>query len=192
MHDTSARLVERVLPTAPRRWVLTAHFPVNSTSHAPQSFCVTDGEQPSLLIYSMQVGPWNVPLQRLLPNMTSDKIVPVILIVEDEALVRLSAVEMLEDAGFRMIEAANSDEALELLSADSDVQLLFTDINMPGTIDGLVLARQVHDRWPHIGIMVASAKQAPQPEELPVGSRFEQKPYCSDTVVRHARELTSA
>ena len=99
--------------------------------------------------------------------MISERTVPVILIVEDEALVRLSAVGMLEDAGFRMIEAVNSDEALELLAADSDVQLLFTDVNMPGTIDGLALARQVHDRWPHIGIMVASAKQVRQPEELP-------------------------
>src|SRR3984893_2341977 len=128
----------------------------------------------------------------MLPNMTSERTVPVILIVEDEALVRLSAVGMLEDAGFRMIEAVNSDEALELLAADSDVQLLFTDVNMPGTIDGLALARQVHDRWPHICIMVASAKQVRQAEELPAGSRFEQKPYSSDSVVRHARELTSA
>jgi CheY-like chemotaxis protein len=124
--------------------------------------------------------------------MTSERIVPVILIVEDEALIRLSAVGVLEEAGFRMIEAVNSDEALELLAADSDVQLLFTDINMPGTIDGLALARQVHDRWPHIGIMIASAKQVRQAEELPAGSRFEQKPYSSDSVVRHARELTSA
>jgi CheY-like chemotaxis protein len=127
----------------------------------------------------------------MLPNMTSERIVPVILVVEDEALVRLAAVGMFEDAGFRMIEAVNSDQALELLAADSDVQLLFTDVNMPGTIDGLALARQVHDRWPHIGVMVASAKQVLQPEELPAGSRFDQKPYNPDTVVRHARELTS-
>jgi len=99
---------------------------------------------------------------------------------------------MLEDAGFLMIEAVNSDQALELLASNSDVQLLFTDVNMPGAIDGLALARQVHDRWPQIRIMVASAKQEPKPEELPVGSRFEQKPYSLDTVVRHARELTLA
>jgi two-component system, response regulator PdtaR len=117
---------------------------------------------------------------------------PVILIVEDEVLVRLSAVGMLEDAGFRMIEAANGDEALELLEADSDVQLLFTDIHMPGAINGLALAKRVHDRWPHIGIMVASARPMQRPHELPAGSRFEQKPYSPATVVRHARELTSA
>src|SRR5580658_2798126 len=108
----------------------------------------------------------------MLPIMTFERIVPVILIVEDEALVRLAAVGMLEDAGFRMIEAVNSDEALELLAADSDVQLLFTDVNMPGTIDGLALARQVHDRWPHIGIIVASGRSAPQNCELPAGAHF--------------------
>ena len=140
----------------------------------------------------MHVERRNVTRQRMLTTMTSEQIAPVILIVEDEALVRLSAIGMFEDAGFRMIEAGNSDEALELLETDCDVQLLFTDVNMPGTIDGLALARQVRDRWPHIGIMVASAKPMLQPDELPAGSRFEQKPYSSDTVVRHARELTSA
>jgi CheY-like chemotaxis protein len=124
--------------------------------------------------------------------MTSKQFVPVILIVEDEALVRLAAVGVLEDAGFRLIEAANSDQALELLASDSDVQVLFTDISMPGAIDGLALARKVRHRWPHIGIMVASAKRLPQPGELPAGSRFEQKPYNLDAVVRHARELTSS
>ena len=123
--------------------------------------------------------------------MTFERIAPVILVVEDEALVRFAAVGMLEDAGFRMIEAVNGDQALQLLTADSDVQLLFTDVNMPGAIDGLALARQVRDRWPHIAIMVASAKQMSQSEQLPAGSRFEQKPYSSDTVIRHARELTS-
>src|SRR5580698_6065956 len=128
----------------------------------------------------------------MFPKMTSERTIPVILIVEDEALVRLAAVGMLEEAGFRMIEAVNADQALELLAADSDVQLLFTDVNMPGTINGLALARQVHDRWPHIGIMVASANRVPQSEDLPAGSWFEQKPYSIDAVVRHARELTSA
>jgi len=124
--------------------------------------------------------------------MTSEQIVPLILIVEDEALVRLSAIGMFEDAGFRMIEATNSDEALELLNADSDVQLLFTDVKMPGTIDGVSLARQVRDRWPHIGIMVTSSRSMSRVDELPSGSRFEQKPYTPATVIRHARELTSA
>ena len=98
-------------------------------------------------------------------------------------------VGMFADAGFRTIEAANSDEALDLLGADSEVQLLFTDVNLPGTIDGLALARQVSDRWPHIGIIVVSGQSWPQPHELPAGCRFHRKPYDPDTVVRHAREL---
>jgi two-component system, response regulator PdtaR len=120
-----------------------------------------------------------------------DRIGPLILVVEDEPLVRLAAVAMLEDAGFRIIEAMNGDQALELLAADSDVQLLFTDVTMPGTIDGFALARQVRHRWPHIAIMVVSAKRVSQPDRLPAGSRFEQKPYSPETLVRHARELTS-
>jgi CheY-like chemotaxis protein len=126
----------------------------------------------------------------MLSSMTSERIVPVILVVEDEALTRLSAVIMLEEAGFRIIEAGDCDNALELLEADSDVQLLFTDITMPGTMDGLALARRVRDRWPHIGIMVGSAKPMPRPDELPTGARFEQKPYSPERVVKHARELT--
>jgi CheY-like chemotaxis protein len=128
----------------------------------------------------------------MLPTMASVLHIPaLILIVEDEALVRLSGVGIFADAGFRIIEAVNSDEAL-FLEADSDVQLVFTDVNMPGTIDGLALARQVHDRWPRIGIMVVSGQSMPQPHELRAGSRFHRKPYDADTVVRRARELTAA
>src|SRR5580704_9468766 len=115
-----------------------------------------------------------------------------ILIVEDEALMRLLGAGMLADAGFRVIEAVDSDEALEFLEADSDVQLLFTDVNLPGTIDGLALARQVHSRWPRIGIIVVSGKALMLPDELPAGGRFYRKPYDADVVVRHARELTAA
>ena len=135
---------------------------------------------------------WNVTPRGMLPTMTLERPVPAILVVEDEPLVRLAAVGMLEDAGFRMIEAADGEQALELLTADSDVQLLFTDVTMPGSIDGFALARRVRDRWPHIALMVVSAKRVPQSEELPAGCRFEQKPYSPETVVRHARELTSA
>jgi CheY-like chemotaxis protein len=88
-----------------------------------------------------------------------------------------------------MIEAANSDDALV---ANPDVQLLFTDVNMPGATDGLALSRQVRDRWPHIGIIVVSGQSIPQAHEMPAGARFVRKPYDADTVVRHARELMAA
>jgi len=129
----------------------------------------------------------------VLPLVSSLSRLPAsILIVEDEALVRFLGVGMFADAGFRVIEAADSEEALEVLAADSEVQLLFTDVNLPGTMDGLALAAQVHDRWPHIGIIVVSGKAIPQPHELPAGCRFYRKPYDADTVIGHARELTAA
>jgi CheY-like chemotaxis protein len=115
-----------------------------------------------------------------------------VLIVEDEAFVRILGAGMLAHAGFRVIEAADSDGALEILEADADVQLLFTDVNLPGTIDGMALARQVHERWPRIGIIMVSGRATPQPGELPPGCLFHRKPYDEATVLRHAHELTAA
>jgi CheY-like chemotaxis protein len=126
----------------------------------------------------------------LAPSATPDPVS--ILIVEDEVLVRAFGAGLFADAGFRTIEAANSDEALHLLGGDSKVNLLFTDVNLPGAIDGLALARQVSRRWPHTGIIIVSGQSMPQPHELPAGARFHRKPYDPDIVVRHARELMAA
>jgi two-component system, response regulator PdtaR len=109
--------------------------------------------------------------------------------VEDEALVRLLGVGTFADAGFRVIEAIDGDDALGLLEANSDVQLLFTDVSMPGKMNGLALAREVHDRWPHIGIMVVSGQSIPGKHKLPAGSRFLRKPYCPEAAVNHAYEM---
>jgi two-component system, response regulator PdtaR len=111
--------------------------------------------------------------------------------VEDEALVRVLGAAMLIDAGFRVVEAGDSDEALEFLKSDCDVQLLFTDVSLPGAIDGLALAQRVRERWPRIGIIVVSGKSLSRPDELPTGSRFYRKPYDEAALVRHARELTA-
>jgi two-component system, response regulator PdtaR len=115
-----------------------------------------------------------------------------ILIVEDEALVRIAGVGIFADAGFRVIEAVDGEGAVEFLEAGSDVRLLFTDVDLPGAIDGLALAWRVRARWPHIGIIVASGRSVPQLPELPSGSRFHRKPYDAETVVRHAREMMVA
>ena len=115
-----------------------------------------------------------------------------VLIVEDEALVRISGAGMFTDAGFRVIEAVDSNEALECLVMDSEVHVLFTDVNLPGISDGLALARQVRSRWPHIGIIVVSGHSIPRPYELPAGCGFHRKPYDAGSVVRHARELMAA
>jgi CheY-like chemotaxis protein len=104
-------------------------------------------------------------------------ITPAVLIVEDEPLVRLCAVETVEAAGFTVIEAANADEAIRILESRRDIRVVFTDIHMPGSMDGLKLAHAVRDRWPPIKIIVTSGRQSVAERELPAGGRFFAKPY---------------
>ena len=102
----------------------------------------------------------------------------VILIVEDEVLIRLGAVQIVEDAGFEVIEAANADEAIEILETRNDIRVIFTDIHMPGSMDGLKLAHAVRHRWPPIKIIVTSGREYPSEHDLPEGGRFFPKPYA--------------
>ena len=104
-------------------------------------------------------------------------ITPAVLIVEDEPLVRLCAVETVEAAGFTVIEAANADEAIRILESRRDIRVVFTDIHMPGSMDGLKLAHAVRDRWPPIKIIVTSGREKVAERELPAGGRFFAKPY---------------
>jgi CheY-like chemotaxis protein len=99
-----------------------------------------------------------------------------VLVVEDEMMLRMRAVDIVEDAGFTPVEAANADDALVVLESRSDIDLLFTDIQMPGTIDGLKLAHAVHARWPTIKIMLVSGQVTPTESEKPANSRFYGKP----------------
>ena len=114
---------------------------------------------------------------------------PVVLIVEDEWLVRFHAVEMIAEAGFIALEAANADEAVAILEARNDVRLVFTDIDMPGSMDGLKLARAVRDRWPPIKIIVTSGQRFASADEMPAGGRFFGKPYNLAEVTRTMRQL---
>jgi len=102
---------------------------------------------------------------------------PVVLIVEDEALVRMNAVEAIDCAGFDVVEAADADEAIAILEQRNDVCLIFTDVHMPGSIDGLKLAHFVKDRWPPIKIIATSGNATITDSDLPQGSRFMAKPY---------------
>lgn len=102
---------------------------------------------------------------------------PSILIVEDEPLVRLCAVEVLEDTGYQVVEAANADEAIAILESRRDIRVIFTDIHMPGSMDGLKLAHAVRDRWPSIKIIVTSGREKIAPQYLPEGGHFFAKPY---------------
>ena len=117
---------------------------------------------------------------------------PVVLIVEDEPVLRMLAVEVVEEAGFIAIEARDADEAVILLESRTDIAMLFTDINMPGSMDGLKLAHAVRDRWPPIKILVVSGKQRLQPSELPSNSCFLGKPYQVTALVEELRSLVGS
>lgn len=117
---------------------------------------------------------------------------PVILIVEDEFFLRLDSAETIESAGFEVIQAANADEAIAILNARPDIHVVFTDIQMPGSMDGLKLARFVRDRWPPIKIVATSGHVTVDEDDLPDGSVFLPKPYHGAEVVATLREMTSA
>jgi two-component system, response regulator PdtaR len=109
--------------------------------------------------------------------------VPVVLVVEDDELVRALAVETVEEAGFLALQAANADEALLILDTRAEIALVFTDIDMPGSMDGLKLAHAVRDRWPPIKIVIVSGKAHPLDADLPSNSRFFAKPYTVSKMV---------
>lgn len=112
-----------------------------------------------------------------------------VLVVEDEAIVRMGIVDELEDAGFEVFEAANSDVAIDILVAYPRIEVMFTDIDMPGGVDGLKLAASVRDRWPPITIIITSGHRAVGVESLPARARFMPKPYNPDVVVRSIKEM---
>ena len=113
----------------------------------------------------------------------------VVLVVEDEAIIRMGAVQMLEEAGFDVVEADNAHDAVSILERRNDVCAIFTDINMPGTIDGMRLARMVRDRWPPIHLIVTSGLTSSNDDRLPPGVKFIRKPYDPKHVIATLREL---
>ena len=116
----------------------------------------------------------------------------VILVVEDEVLIRMDVVDQLGALGYRLIEAANGQEALDALSDGSAINILFTDVHMPGDLDGVMLAREVSQRRPEIGIIVTSGSASLSADSLPEGSRFYPKPYVSATVHTAIQEMLAS
>jgi two-component sensor histidine kinase/CheY-like chemotaxis protein len=114
---------------------------------------------------------------------------PKVLVVEDEMMLRMRAVDIVEDAGFTPIEAVNADEALAILESRSDIELLFTDIQMPGSMDGLKLAHAVHERWPSIKIILVSGKLTLTEAEKPIHSRFFGKPLEVKQMIAELQEM---
>jgi CheY-like chemotaxis protein len=102
---------------------------------------------------------------------------PVVLVVEDESLVRMSAMDMVAEAGFEAIAASDADEAIRILESRNDIRAVFTDIHMPGSMDGLRLARVVRNRWPPVALIITSGQTNVLEDDLPTGGKFLRKPY---------------
>jgi CheY-like chemotaxis protein len=112
---------------------------------------------------------------------------PFVLIVEEDALIRKSALHMIEDAGYAAVEACNADEAIAILERRSDIRVVFTDINMSGSMDGLKLAHAIRGRWPPIHLIVASGLDLQG--KLPANGRFVRKPYTAEHITTALDEL---
>jgi DNA-binding NtrC family response regulator len=110
---------------------------------------------------------------------------PTVLMVEDETLIRELVSEELMDAGFDVIQVGSADQAIAILEVRKDIHLIFTDIDMPGSMDGLKLAAAVRDRWPPVHIIITTGKSRPM--TIPVNALFIPKPYLTRNVVTAMR-----
>jgi CheY-like chemotaxis protein len=113
----------------------------------------------------------------------------VVLVVEDESLIRTTAIDMVEEAGFEAIAASDADEAIRILESRNDIRAVFTDVQMPGSMDGLRLARVVRNRWPPVALIVTSGQTNVGEGHLPTGGRFLRKPYEAAHVGALLQEL---
>jgi CheY-like chemotaxis protein len=117
---------------------------------------------------------------------------PVVLLVEDETLVRLTQVDILREAGFWVVEAADADEAFDLLRARPDIDVVLTDVDMPGSLDGFEFARLVRQGWPEVGVLVISGKTTPGAGDLPDNTTFITKPVRPEILVDELRRVVGA
>lgn len=115
---------------------------------------------------------------------------PLALVVEDETVIRMETADLLADAGFEVLEAWNVVTALRQFERRSGIDLLVTDVQMPGGRDGFTLAREVAARWPGVAIVVISGVSAPGPSDLPAGARFIPKPFSARVVLETVQGLT--
>jgi two-component system, response regulator PdtaR len=123
---------------------------------------------------------------------SSTRPLPVVLIVEDEFLIRMAAADAIRDAGFEVLEAANADEAIAALESRADILVVFTDIQMPGSMDGAKLAHAVKHRWPPVHIIATSGRVALETLDLPVGTVIFPKPYSPETIASMLHALTGS
>jgi two-component system, response regulator PdtaR len=113
-----------------------------------------------------------------------------VLVVEDEPLLLLMAGDIVGDAGLEAILVPNADEAIRILESRDDISIVFTDVRMPGSMDGIRLAAAVRNRWPPIKLVVVSGHLTAD-ADLPQGARFFRKPYASDQIISALRQLVA-
>ena len=123
--------------------------------------------------------------------MASDRprSLPIVLVVEDDIMLRMRAVDIVEDAGYASVEAVDADEAFSVLQSRSDIALLFTDIQMPGIMDGLQLAHAVYERWPHLKIILVSGRLKLSSADIPRESLFFGKPLVSHQIIAEMQNM---
>jgi two-component system, response regulator PdtaR len=116
---------------------------------------------------------------------------PIVLVVEDEPIIRMGALDFVSAAGFEALEASSADEAIRILEARSDIHLVFTDVGMPGTMDGVKLAHYIAGRWPPVKLVVASGNLIDEQSQLPAGAKFFPKPYQDSVIVEALIQMLS-
>jgi two-component system, response regulator PdtaR len=117
--------------------------------------------------------------------------IEVVLIVEDSAIIRMGAIDLVLSAGYEALEASDADEAIRILESRSDIDLVFTDVQMPGTMDGIKLSHYIRGRWPPVKLIVASGAAILEESSLPGGSKFFPKPYDDQTITDAMARLLS-
>lgn len=112
-----------------------------------------------------------------------------VLIVEDDAMISMWVEDALIDAGYSVAVTSDADKAIAYLENDDDIDLVFTDIDMPGSMDGLRLAAVIRDRWPPVNLIIASGKHRPAKSDMPDHAIFLPKPYLHSDVVKAVRSF---
>jgi CheY-like chemotaxis protein len=115
----------------------------------------------------------------------------VVLVVEDEPFLRMVAVDLVEEAGFEAVQAANADQAVRILEARADIRIVFTDIDMPGSMDGMKLAIAIRGRWPPIAVILTSGLYNIGKDELPARSVFFRKPYNHNEIIATIQRMAA-
>ena len=118
--------------------------------------------------------------------------IAVVLVVEDSTIIRMGAIDLVLSAGYEALEARNADEAIRILESRDDIDLVFTDVRMPGTMDGIKLSHYIRERWPPVKLIVASGAAILEESSLPEGSRFFAKPYDDHTIADAMARLLSS